>query len=244
MSDTARKVFTMEAALALVLGKEDENIKEMAGYLTGRSLTCCCCAKVVAPMAAGWLANLYPSFTGLTWDENTPWETFVANFKKEAGDNVSLTPMPARLQAMVNTVLDCAADGHASLKAQADEIAKLNAQVLALSPFEGKAKELAQKCDQLEAKVKSLNADIGGLRKELMPFQGKMPVDQQELNTIIKDAIKTNMKGLIVGAGVAGAVAGAEGGDAVAEAVEEEKSGVPDSFGFGASGSDGDGFGF
>ena len=242
MSDTARKVFPMESALALVMGKEDVDVKDIAGYLTGRSITCCCCSRLVGPLAAGWLASLYPQFVALTWDENTPWESFVAQVKQSAGASVSVPAMSPRLQALAAKMLDALADQNATIKAQTDEIASLQAKVESLEPFEGKAQDFEKKCGQLEAKIKTMTTDMGALRKELMPFQGKMAVDQQELMTIIKDAIKDNMKGLVVG-GAVGAVAGA----AAAEAVEEPAAndgGPAADFGFGASGSDGDGFGF
>ena len=240
MSDTARKVFPMESTLALVLGKEDVDVKDMAGYLTGRSLNCDCCASAVGPLAAGWLASLYPQFVALEWDAATPWETFVNQCKSSLGDNVSVPPMNPRLQAMAAALLGHLDDQKATIKAQADEIASLQARVEELEPLQGKAKDLEKKCEQLEAKVKSQTADIGGLRKELMPFQGKMAVDQQELMSIIKDAIKDNMKGLVVGGAVAAGVAGA----VEAEAAPEEDGGPAPEFGFGASGSDNDGFGF
>ncbi|MEG2172978.1 MAG: hypothetical protein RRY29_06930 [Desulfovibrionaceae bacterium] len=242
MSDVARKVFPMENVLALVVGKEDADIKELVGYLAGRSIGCCCCAKALAPMATGWLASLYPAFINMEWDATTPWDDFVAKTKTAAGDSVSVPPMTPVLQARVAKVLDAIADVQATLEAQKAEIATLTARVEELEPFEGKASDLEKKCTQLEAKVKTMTTDMGGLRKELVPFQGKIAVDQQGLEAIIKDAIKSNMKGLVVG-GVAGAVAGA----AAAEAAPEEAAndgGPAADFGFGASGSDGDGFGF
>ena len=70
-----------------------------------------------------------------------------------------------------------------------------------------------------------------------------MAVDQDELETIIKDAIKANMKGLVVGGAAAAAgAAGAE--EAAAEPAAEEASGPAPEFGFGSSGSNDDGFGF
>ena len=243
MSDTARKVFPMESVLALVLGKEDVDVKDIAGYLAGRSFNCCCCARVVGPMAAGWLASLYPQFVGLEWDSATPWDSFVAQYKKTTGDSVSLTPMSASLQALVAKTLNCLDDQQATIQAQAAELAKVQARVAELEPFEGKATELGKKCDQLEAKIKTMTTDMGGLRKELMPFQGKMAVDQQELLGMIKDAIKDNLKGFVAGTAV-GAVAGAAGAEAVVEEAPAEESGPAADFGFGASGSDGDGFGF
>lgn len=243
MSDTARKVFPMESVLALVLGKEDVDVKDLAGFLAGRSIACCCCARVVGPMAAGWLASLYPQFVGLTWDPSTSWDEFVAQYKKSTGDNVSVPPMSASLQALVGKTLDCLGDQQATIEAQKAELANLQARIEELEPYEGKAADLEKKCDQLEAKVKTMTTDMGGLRKELLPFQGKMAVDQQELMSMIKDAIKDNMKGFVAGAAV-GAAAGAAGAEAAAEEAPAEEGGPAADFGFGASGSDGDGFGF
>lgn len=241
MSDTARKVFPMESALALVLGKEDVDVKDMAGYLAGRSLNCNCCARAVGPLAAGWLASLYPQFTALEWNDSTPWDAFVNQCKNSMGDNVSVPPMNPRLQALVGGVLGALDDQEATIKAQAAEITSLQARVEELEPFQGKAKDLEKKCDQLEAKIKTMTTDMGTLRKELIPFQGKMAVDQQELLSAIKDAIKDNMKGLVVGGAVAAGAAGA----VEAEAAPEEDSGGPaPEFGFGSSGADSDGFGF
>ena len=241
MSDVARKVFPLESVLALLTGKEDAAVAEIAGFLTGRSL-CCCSAALAAPMAAGRLANLYPAFINLQYDESRPWADFVSGMKAQVGDNVSVPPMTGQSQAMVAKVLDAMAEKADTLKAQAAEIAALHARVEALEPFQGKAEEQEKKISQLEAKVKSQNTDIGALRKEMAPFQGKVPVDQQELENIIKDAIVKNLKNFTGGVAAAGAAAAA--GEAVAEAAAEESGGVPDSFGFGSSGSDGDGFGF
>jgi len=241
MSDVARKVFPMESALALLTGKEDAAAVEMAGFLAGRSL-CCSSAAVVAPVAAGWLASLYPDFANLHYDVSRPWPKFVSETKARLGDTVSLPPMSGQAQAMVAKVLDAAEEKTESLKAQAAEIAALQARVAELEPFQGKAEEQEKKISQLEAKVKSQSADIGALRREMAPFQGKMPVDQQELENIIKDAIVKNLKNFTGGAALAGASAGA--GEAAAPAAAEESSAVPDSFGFGSSGSNSDGFGF
>lgn len=242
MSDVARKVFPMEDVLALVVGKEDADIKEIVGYLAGRSINCCCCGKALAPMATGWLASLYPGFIALEWDASTPWDNFVAKTKSAIGDTVSVPPMTPALQARVGKVLDAIADVEATLQAQKAEIATLSQRVEELEPFEGKARDLEKKCDQLEAKVKTMTTDMGGLRRDLAPFQGKIAIDQQGLESIIKDAIKANMKGMVV-AGAAGAVAGAAVAEAAEEAPADDGGPAPD-FGFGASGSDGDGFGF
>jgi len=241
MSDVARKVFPLESVLALLTGKEDAAVAELAGFLTGRSL-CCCSAALVAPMAGGWLANLYPAFINLQYDESRPWDSFVAAMKAQVGDNVSVPPMSGRAQAMVAKALDAVAEKAEALKVQSAEIAALQTRVAELEPFQGKAEEQEKKIGQLEAKVKGQTADIGALRREMAPFQGKMPVDQQELENIIKDAITKNLKNFTGGAALAGAAVVA--GEAAAEPVAEESGGVPDSFGFGSSGTNSDGFGF
>ncbi len=242
MSDVARKVFPMDTVLALVIGKEDVDVKELAGYLTGQSLECDCAAKFIAPLAAGWMASLYPDFVGMEYDGTTPWDNFLAAKKQSIGDNVSVPPMNAQMQALAAKTLGALADLKGTVKVQNEEIVTLHAKVAALEPSEAKAVELGKKCDQLEAKIKTMTTDMGALRKELMPYQGKMAVDQQELLSMIKDAIKDNMKGMVV-AGAAGAVAGDAMGEAVAEEPVKDEGPAAD-FGFGASGANDDGFGF
>ncbi len=246
MSDVSRRVFPMDDVLALVVGKEDADVKELAGFLAGRTIACDCAARVVAPLAAGWLASLYPTFVQLVWDEAKPWDNFVEENKKSIGDNVSVPPMNDKFQAIAGKTLDCLADMDETSKAQSAEIAALQARVQELEPKEVQAGELEKKCDQLEAKIKTMTTDMNGLRKDLLPFQGKMAVDQAELLSMIKGAIKDNMKGLVVGGA---AVAGAVGAEGVAEAMEEElpddtPRGITGDFGFNASGNDDDGFGF
>ena len=231
MSDVARKVFPLESVLALLAGKEDAAVAELAGFLAGRSL--CCSSALVAPMAAGWLASLYPAFINLDYDESRPWADFVSGMKAQVGDHVSVPPMTGRFQAMVAKLLDVMAERSERLKEQAAEIAALQARVEALTPFQGKAEEQEKKNGQLEARIKSLNADISALRREMAPFQGKMPVDQQQLENIIQDAIAKNLKNFVAAAGEAAPEA----------AVAESPAGAPDEFGFGSS-ADRDGFGF
>jgi hypothetical protein len=240
MSDTDRKVFPVESVLALVTGKEGVDIKDIAGYVTGRSLAGDCCARAAGPFAAAWLARLYPKFSELEWKEDMSWEAFAAKGRSLFGDNVSLTPMDGRVRVMADQALDHLADSFKSLQAQTAAAAGLEDRVHALEPLEAKTAALQKKCDELEAKIKSANADLGGLRKQVVGFQGKVAVDHDELMRSIKDAIKDGLKGLVVGGAAAGAAAAAGGG----ESPPEEESGVPDDFGFGASGADSSGFGF
>ena len=109
----------------------------------------------------------------------------------------------------------------------------------ALEPAEARAAALSKKVDELEAKIKTMNTDMGGLRKQVAEFQGKVAINHDELMMNIKDAIKDGLKGMVVGGVAAGAAAA---GEEAAPAAEENA--VPDDFGFGASGANNDGFGF
>ena len=72
-----RKVFPLETVLALVTGKKDVNVQELAGFITGRSVTCAACAAAVGPFAAAWLARWYPKFMDMDWAEGQDWSADV-----------------------------------------------------------------------------------------------------------------------------------------------------------------------
>ena len=244
MSDSSRKVFSTEAVLALVTGKEGFDIKEIAGYVAGRSIVCDEQAKAVGVFAAAWLARWYPKFTSMIWGENQSWDSFVGQAKAELGDNISLQPMDERTQEMASKALDFMADAEKSVAAQTASAMKLEERVRELEPLAEQAKALQKKVGELEGKIKTMNTDMGGLRRKVAEYDGKVALEQDELMRTIKDAIKDGMKGMVVASGAA-AVAGAEGAAAegAGEAAAEENS-VPDDFGFGASGANSDGFGF
>ena len=92
MSDTSRKVFPVESVLALVVGKEDVDIKEIAGFVAGRSIECDCCAKAVSPFAAAWLARWFPKFMDLDWAEGQSGDGFVS---AAAACWATMFPLPA-----------------------------------------------------------------------------------------------------------------------------------------------------
>jgi hypothetical protein len=251
MSDSERKIFPVESVLALVCGKEDADVKEIAGYMAGRSLQCDCCAKTVGMIAASWLTRLYPKFADLVWDKDEDWGSFVSRCAGEIGDKISLPAMDGRWQANVEKLLAAGEEMMNEKAALQAEVAKLSAQVEALKPFEGKLADAQKKADKLDEQLKALKKDMGGMRRQLAGFEGKMAVDQEELLDAIKDAIKTNLKSVTIAAGgaAAGAAAAAEG-EAPAEggAASDDfgfggDSGSSDDFGFGGSSSS-DGFGF
>ena len=54
MSDTARKMFPVETVLALAVAKKGADVKDIAGYITGRSIVCDACAAAVAPFGLNY----------------------------------------------------------------------------------------------------------------------------------------------------------------------------------------------
>lgn len=236
-----RKVFPLESVLALVTGKKDADVKELAGFIAGRSVTCAACAAAVAPFAAAWLARWYPKFMDFEWAEGQDWAAFVAKWRKALGDNVSLTPMDGRTRALAAQALDALAEANAAATRQSEAVVKLEARVRELEPFEARAEAAQKKCDELEGKIKAMKTDMGGLNRQIAEFQGKVAVSHDELMQTIKDAIKDGLKGMVVGGAAAAGAAGAAVAD---EAQPAAESSVPDDFGFGTSGADADGFGF
>ncbi|MDE6734769.1 MAG: hypothetical protein K2J64_04805 [Desulfovibrio sp.] len=236
-----RKVFPLETVLALVTGKKDVNVQELAGFITGRSVTCAACAAAVGPFAAAWLARWYPKFMDMDWAEGQDWNAFVAKWRKALGDNVSLTPMDGRTKALAGEALDAMAEANAAATRQSEAVAKLEARVRELEPFEARAEAVQKKCDELEGKLKAMKTEVGGLTRQVAEFQGKVAVNHDELMQTIKDAIKDGLKGMVVGGAAAAA---GTGGETVAEVQEEAASSVPEEFGFGTSGANADGFGF
>lgn len=244
MADTDRKIFPLEDVLALVMGKEGADNKTLAGYIVGRSLACDCCAAAAGPFAAAWLARLSPKFLELEWSSDQPWESFMSRSRHVLGDNISLTPMDARNKALVAKVLDALTEAHKSLNAQTAVAVEAEARVRSMELAVAEVEALRKKCDELEGTIKGMNTDMNALRKQVAEFQGKMPVSHDELMQNIKNAIKDGMKGVVV-AGAAGVAAiGGAAPEAAAGVEAPAENAVPDDFGFGASGSDSDGFGF
>ncbi|MBR4741518.1 MAG: hypothetical protein IK079_01285, partial [Desulfovibrio sp.] len=129
MSDSNRKMFPIETVMALVTGKEGVDIKEIAGYVAGRSIVCEKQAKAVGVFAAAWLARWYPKFTAVSWSDGQPWEAFLSQARAQLGDNVSLQPMDERIKAMADQALDAMVDADKSIAAQTAAAVKLEERV-------------------------------------------------------------------------------------------------------------------
>ena len=125
MSDTARKMFPVETVLALAVAKKGADVKDIAGYITGRSIVCDACAAAVAPFAAAWLAKLSPKFLDMNYKDGDNWGDFVNQGARLLGDTISLPPMDDCLKNAVATVLDMMDDMHGTMVSQRAEIADL-----------------------------------------------------------------------------------------------------------------------
>ncbi len=244
MSDSERKIFPIETVIALVNGKQDVDLKDIAGYVIGRSIPCDTMARAVAPFAAAWIVRLYPKMADIIWNEKDgTWAAFVDRCSYVLGGRVSLPAMGGSLKAACSAMLDAMAAAQDEVKALKREVEALSAQVEALKPLEGRLKEAQTRADKLEDQLKAAKKDMGALRRQTIEFEGKIAVNEQDLQEVIKSAIKANLKTIKL-AGPAAAAAGAAGAAAAADepaAAAEEPSG--DDFGFGPSASD-DEFGF
>jgi hypothetical protein len=237
----------METALSVVAGKGGADVLDFMGYAVGRSV-CDDCRPALNPMVKGWLYSLNPEFMKSGYSEQISYDAWVGEQKRKFGDNLSVTPMPERELADVNTVietLEAAKQLAEDKEAEADEANAAtdaaNAEIKALTPFKKKAEELEAKLAKAEEKSKALANEVGELKEKLKAFDGKVAIDEKEIEKSVKDIVKRAV-GAIAAAG--GGLA-AEGGDAAAgDDAGSSDGGVPDTFGFGASGNNDDGFGF
>ena len=166
MSDSERKIFPVETVLALVSGKEDADVREIAGYITGRSMVCPKMAKSVAAFAGAWLARLYPKFADMVYDGSEAWELFVNRCAAQLGDKISLPPMDGRIKESCLAALDAMDKAFAEVDALKAEVAKQAAEIEALKPLEGALEAAKKQADQLDAQLKAQKKDMGALRRQ------------------------------------------------------------------------------
>lgn len=254
MSDEGRRVFPMETALSVVAGKGGDEVLDFMGYAVGRSV-CDCCRPALTPIVKGWLYALNPDFMKTDYSDSIGWEVWLDAQKKKFGDNVSITPMPAQELSAVNALIETleqakrtAEDKTAEAEAAQSAKEAADAEIAALTPFKKKAETLEKKVAELEEKVSGQLAEVAELKEKLASFDGKVAIDEKEIEKSVKDIVSRAVAGIAAAGGVAVGAATAEGGAADAPAAFDDgsssASSVPDDFGFGASGSDTDGFGF
>jgi len=248
MSDEARRVFKMESILGVIAGKGGSDVSDLLCYLTQRELSADE-EGVVAPMAKGWLYSMEPRFMQCTYEEGEPFDAWATKQASKLGGNVSVEPIPAVDMASISIVLDKLADAKATVAEQSAAIEGLQANVAEFEPFKSQAADLEKKVEDLSGKLEAAQTDLAKAKKELKTFEGKVAINETEVESSVKDivsrAVKDALATLPAGAAVAAAEGGAEEAPAAEETpVEDAGDSVPDDFGFGASGSDGDGFGF
>lgn len=241
MSDSERKIFPIESVVALINGKQDVDLKAIAGYIIGRSIPCDTMARSVAPFAAAWIVRLYPRMAEILWDEkDSTWAAFIDRCAHVLGDKVSLPPMGGSLKAACSDMIDTLVKEHDEVVCLKKEVEKLTAEVEALKPLEGRLKEAQTRADKLDDQLKTTKKDMSALRRKTIEFDGKIAVNEQDLQDLIKTAIKANLKSIKLAAPAA-AAAGAAGAGAAAAAAASAAGG--DEFGFGPGSGD-DEFGF
>lgn len=257
MSDEGRRVFPMETALGVVAGKGGADVLDFLGFAVKRDV-CDDCRPAVNPMVKGWLYSLNPAFMKVSYSDTVAYDAWLADQKRKLGDNVSITPIPdselAGIDALFETV-ESAKQTAEDKEAEAEEAlaakAAAEAEAKALAPFKKKAGDLEKKVSQLEEKNTALAAEIKELKAKVAAFDGKVAVDEGDLEKSVKDIVSKAVKaalGGLVAAGAGAAVADAATDEFAAAASSEPAAdaggGVPDTFGFGASGANNDGFGF
>ena len=255
MSDEGRRVFPMETALGVVAGKGGADVLDFMGYALGRSVEEDC-RPAVNPMVKGWLFSLNPAFLKTEFNDNISYDSWLSEQKRKLGDNVSIQPMGEADLSGINALFDTVA---AAKQLAEDKVAEAEEAVAAkeaaeaeaktLAPFKKKAEDLEAKVASLEEKISALNSELAEAKTRSASFDGKVAVDETGLEKAIKDIVQKAVGGLVAAGGaVAGAAAdsgAAPAGDAPADFGDSSgASSVPDDFGFGASGNDGDGFGF
>lgn len=247
MSDDGRRIFKIETVLDLLSGRKSAEASEMLSYLSQRSLDDAS-EILVAPLAKAWLFSLNPDFMKVCCCPSGGHNADCASTKAKFADNISVEVIPAIYMDSFNVLLDNFEKANEDAEAELVAAAAANKKVKELEPFKKKAEDLEKKLAQAEDKVKALGADNTALKADVAKFAGKVAINEAELENSVKDIVTRAVKASLGSLAVAGAgavAAGAAGAEAVADApVEAASNEVPDSFGFGASGANDDGFGF
>lgn len=257
MSDEGRRVFPMETVLGVVADKGGDDVLDLLGYVVNHAVDDDC-RPAVAPIAKGWLYSLNPAFMKVGAPDDGNHGIWVAEQRKKLGDNISLPPLPDREMAGVHALIDTVENAKQTAVSKTVEAEQAvaakeaaDAEMQSLLPFKKKAEDLQNQVGKLEEKNSALDAEVAELKGKLASFDGKVAVDEKDIEKSVKDivsrAVKDALGGLVAaGAGAAAAEGGGEAPAAFEDASSEASSdgGVPDTFGFGSSGSNDDGFGF
>ena len=238
-----RKIFPMESALEVIANKADKGTMDFLSFVVQRPL-CDTTKAVVTPMVKGWLYSLQPEFAQMPEAPDQGYGIWLDEQKKRFGDNVSILPMAAADLKELYNLLDSMDAMKEAIAEKDAAIADLTEQLKVAEPFKAKAEKLEKNVETLEEKSKGLNEEVGKLKAEVAGFAGKIAINETDLEQSVKDLVSRAVKDVLASLPVGAAGAAVAAGDGAEAAPVEEEGGVPDSFGFGASGSDGDGFGF
>ena len=238
-----RKIFPMESALEVIANKADKGTMDFLSFVVQRPL-CDTTKAVVTPMVKGWLYSLQPEFAQMPEAPDQGYGIWLDEQKKRFGDNVSILPMAAADLKELYNLLDSMDAMKEAIAEKDAAIADLTEQLKVAEPFKAKAEKLEKNVETLEEKSKGLNEEVGKLKAEVAGFAGKIAINETDLEQSVKDLVSRAVKDALASLPVGAAGAAVAAGDGAEAAPVEEEGGVPDSFGFGASGSDSDGFGF
>lgn len=227
-----RRIFPTETVLELVAAKKDADSSELAGFLLGRPLGATIDIKAAAPFAIAWLCRWFPGFADLEWKQDEDWNQFVSRAKNRLGENLSLAPMSGRIKTYADDALETLREARESLAAQTDAAVKLENRIAELEPLEGALKACQKKNDQLEERMRNTKKDLGSIQRQVNEFQGKMPIDHDELMRTIKDAINDGLKGLAVSGGATAGTAAALAEAEMPQPAAAEAAPAEDEWGF------------
>lgn len=225
-----RRIFPTETVLELVAGKKDADTGELVRFLLGRPLSNPASAKAAAPFAAAWLARWFPKFMDLDRKEDDDWSSFVSRAKARLGANLSLSPMSGRLKVFADEIMDMLRESHESLVRQTEEATKLRQQVKNLAELQDNIKALQGKKSELEEKLQATKKEAAALQRKVCEYEGKIPLDRDELLCAISSAIRDGLKGVAINGGAPAAMPTRE-----AEPVPEETSPEKEQWGFKSS---------
>lgn len=224
----ARKIFSMSTFAAYIKGVNKEaqsaNIKEMLEHLTGREIDADM-QPFAEALGKAYVYEQHPELAKMKGKE-------VLNM----GDNVSVTPMPAEAKAEADAVFARIEGYKKTLEEQAAKIKELE---VAKAEFETKATALEKDVAEYKGKVEAYEASAKGEGdKVIVTSQQTVEEYIGKVNELLEQIENVKKHGVVT-------VAAGDGGAAAAPAeAAEESGGVPDDFGFGASGASSDGFGF
>lgn len=239
MSTEERRVFPLETALQVVANKGSSEAIDFLSYAVQQEVSDFA-MPAVAPMVKGWLFSLEPKFMKAAYPPAEGYDGWVAEHKKNIGDNISLEPMSEGEREGLTGLLTKIQDLQAELAGKVEELEETTAKFEEAEPFVAKSEKLEAAEAKLKEENEALKKEVAELKAQTAEFQGKIAINEADIESSVKDMVSKAVKEAL-----ASLPSGGEG-FALDEVVEEKEAdqGPAADFGFGTSGSDSDGFGF